>query len=103
MRVHPPLKMQEFVFDWMMYFSYFLLIVSSLGISAIAPTYSSYLDYYIRVYICLFLILRFNPLRQQYKFTNLDRKIAFSAGMFILTTTFLNEYLEGVKHIFLGH
>ena len=27
------------------------------------------------------------------QFTDLDRKIAFSAGLFILTTTTLNEYL----------
>jgi len=42
---------------------------------------------------------RFNPLREKYEFTELDRKIAFSAGAFILTTTALNQYLEQVKEI----
>jgi hypothetical protein len=29
----------------------------------------------------------------------LDRKIAFSAGLFILTTTALNQYLEKIKEL----
>jgi hypothetical protein len=40
---------------------------------------------------------RFNPLRTHYEFTDLDRKIAFSAGAFILTTTALNQYLVEFK------
>ena len=42
---------------------------------------------------------RFNPLRSEYEFTDLDRKIAFSAGAFILTTTALNQYLIQLKEI----
>jgi hypothetical protein len=68
-----------------------------MGLYEAAPKYLSYLDYYLRIYICLFLIIRFNPLRTRREFTNLDCKIAFSAGMFILTTTFLHEYLNKVK------
>jgi hypothetical protein len=40
---------------------------------------------------------RFNPLRGHYEFTDLDRKIAFSAGLFILTTTALNKYLTSAQ------
>jgi hypothetical protein len=64
-----------------------------------APKYLDIMDYYIRIYICLFLIWRFNPLRENYEFTKLDRKIAFSAGLFILTTTALNQYLEQLKEL----
>lgn len=86
-------KYQERIFDFIIYLTYALIILSSLGISEYAPKYISNLDYYVRIYICLFLIWRFNPLRTHYEFTNLDRKIAFSAGAFILTTTALNQYL----------
>jgi cytochrome c biogenesis protein CcdA len=88
---------QDRLFSIFIYTSYFLIIVSSLGLSQTAPKYLQYLDYYIRIYICLFLIWRFNPLRKYYEFTDLDRKIAFSAGVFILTTTALNQYLEQIK------
>ena len=42
---------------------------------------------------------RFNPLREKPEFTELDRKIAFSAGVFILTTTALNQYIVQFKEI----
>jgi len=90
-------KYQEYLFNIFIYISYILIVVSSLGLSETAPKYLSNLDYYIRIYICLFLIWRFNPLKSNYEFTELDRKIAFSAGLFILTTTALNEYVEIIK------
>lgn len=90
-------KWQEKIFNFVIYITYFLIILSSLELSQTAPKYLHTLDYYIRVYICLFLIWRFNPLRSQYKFTDLDRKIAFTAGLFILTTTALNQYLDEIK------
>ena len=81
------------ILNLVLYVSYGLIFVTSIGISQMAPKYLDSLDYYIRIYICLFLIWRFNPLRDKYEFTELDRKIAFSAGIFILTTTALNKYL----------
>lgn len=90
-------KFQERLFDIIIYTSYFLIILSSFGLSERAPKYLQSLDYYMRIYICLFLIWRFNPLRSSYEFTDLDRKIAFSAGLFILTTTALNKYLVHLK------
>lgn len=90
-------KAQERIFDFAIYFSYFLIIISSLGLSTLAPIYLDALDYYLKIYICLFLIWRFNPLRKIDEFTNLDAKIAFSAGVFILTTTALNQYLVNIK------
>jgi hypothetical protein len=90
-------KYQEQLFNLIIYASYFLIIVSALGLSESAPKYLANLDYYVRIYICLFLMWRFNPLRTHYEFTDLDRKIAFSAGVFILTTTALNQYLDSIK------
>jgi hypothetical protein len=91
-------KSQENLFDILIYISYFLIILSIFGISNTAPQYLNSLDYYVRVYICLFLIWRFNPFRTKYEFTDLDRKIAFSAGVFILTTTAINKYILYFKN-----
>lgn len=86
-------KTQELFFDLFIISSYILIVLSSVGFSQRAPKYLEMLDYYAKIYICLFLIWRFNPLRSHLTFTNLDRKIAFSAGLFILTTSALNKYL----------
>lgn len=85
---------QEYFFNLFIVLSYILIILSMTGLFKTAPKYLETMDYYIRIYICLFLIWRFNPFRTHYEFTNLDRKIAFSAGLFILTTTVLNEYID---------
>jgi len=86
-------KFQERIFDITIYISYALIILSYLGVSRYNPAFLDDINNYTRIYICLFLLWRFNPFRHLDKFTNLDRKIAFSAGVFILTTTVLNNYL----------
>jgi hypothetical protein len=90
------LKYQEYIFDLVLYTTYFLYILAALGLSATAPQHLSTLDYYTKMYVALFLIYRFNPLRDV-KFTSLDKKIAFSAGFFVFTTTALNQILESFK------
>lgn len=95
------LLFQEKLFDFSVYFFYFLLIISSIGLFYIESKYLDILQHYINTYICLFLLWRFNPLKKHFKFTNLDRKIAFSAGAIILTTTALNQYLKYFKDYFL--
>jgi len=89
---------QEKMFSIFVTVSYILIFVSFFGLSSSAAKYLDSLDYYVRIYICLFLLWRFNPLRKLDKFTDLDRKIAFSAGLFILTTTALNQYLNDITN-----
>ena len=88
---------QTIFFTFFVTLSYLLLFISALGISDKAIVYLNSASYYVKIYICLFLIWRFNPLRKHYEFTDLDRKIAFSAGVFILSTTALNKYIDMVK------
>jgi len=93
MKINNELYMiQDNFFNVFITISYILIFVSALVLSQSTPNFLTTLDYYVRIYICLFLIWRFNPFRK-IQFTNLDRKICFSAGLFILTTTALNQYL----------
>lgn len=80
---------QEVVFDIFIVLTYVLIFLYIIGISNSAITKLDTIDKYLRIYISLFLIYRFNPFRKNYEFTSLDRKIAFSAGLFIFTATFL--------------
>jgi hypothetical protein len=79
-------KIQENAYDFIIYLTYFLYFAVALGISATAPKYLDLVNYYTKIYISVFLILRFNPFRNV-KFTSLDKKIAFSAGVFVLFST----------------
>jgi hypothetical protein len=85
--------LQNKIYDIVVYITWFLYIIIALGLSANAPEYLDDLQYYVKLYVSLFLIYRFNPFRRV-KFTGLDAKIAFSAGVFLLATTAINSVLQ---------
>ena len=91
---------QNRMFDIVLYITYILYIAIALGISANAPEYLDALQYYMKLYVSLFLIYRFNPFRRV-KFTKLDAKIAFNAGLALFATSALNgvlkTYLDNLK------
>ena len=97
---------QNTSFTLIIFTFYILYAISILGLSRNAPQYIETLDTYVKIYICVFLIYRFNPLRTKIDFTELDRKIVFSAGLFILTTTAISsiakQYLDKAKTTLLG-
>uniref|UniRef100_A0A6C0JFG1 Uncharacterized protein n=1 Tax=viral metagenome TaxID=1070528 RepID=A0A6C0JFG1_9ZZZZ len=79
---------QELAFDFFITLSYILIILYVFGISYEAKRHLDIIDKYVKIYICLFLIYRFNPFKKNYECSNLDRKIVFSAALFMFTTTF---------------
>ena len=94
------IKFQEKIFGYIIFSTYLLYFIVLFGLSTQAPTYLSYLEVFIKIYVSLFLIIRFNPFTNT-KFTNLDRRIAFSAGLFIFSTSIISEliinYLDKIK------
>jgi hypothetical protein len=95
-------KVQEHIFDITFVIIYVLYFVIALGLSATAPKYLAFLDYYVKIYVYLFLIWSFNPFNKRRKFTSLDRKIALNAGIFVLfATTSVNKILiDYLKNMF---
>ena len=65
--------------------TYILYIGSFLGLlSTNTPQYITIIHNYIQIYVSLFLMYRFNPFRNKKEFSELDKKIAFTAGTFLL-------------------
>lgn len=91
---------QNRAFDVFIYTSWILYFLILIGVSVNAPSYLDSVDYYAKIYVSLFLLYRFNMFRK-ITFTDLDRKIVFSAGLFLFTTTALNQivtqYLDPIK------
>jgi hypothetical protein len=71
----------------------FFAISSYIGLGIAKPTIVNTLDYYLKIFLALYLLYRFNPLRKEFEFKELDRRVAFSAGVFIFTTTILSKIL----------
>jgi len=80
------------VFNSIIVITWILYIIIALGISANAPEYLDTLQFYVKIYVSLFLIWRFNPFRRV-KVNQLDVKIALSAGIFLLATTIVGKIL----------
>ena len=72
------------IYLYALYISYILYGLILLGLSASAPEYVKSLNAFLQIYVCLFLIYRFNPYAK-ISFTEFDRKIVFGAGIFLLT------------------
>ena len=67
-------------------------IALAVGMLSEEPVILGVIDYWIKVFVGLFLLYRFNPY-VHIKFTDFDRKVIFSAGMFMFVTTVVNSYL----------
>jgi hypothetical protein len=95
-------KFQETIFNIFIAISWLMILLTLTGVFNEYPDLFNYLSFYMKIYICLFLIWRFNPVtrllnKKPIIFTSLDRKIAFSAGLIVLNTTVISEYLYFVK------
>jgi len=82
--------------------SYILYACVLFGVVGGAPKYLELLKTCVSIYVCLFLIIRFNPFRKRPSFNELDRKIAYNAGIFILMTTGITSiaiYFKDIKQV----
>lgn len=91
-------KFHEFVFNSALYLSYFLYIIAYLQIGYYNPKYLDMLQMYMKYYVTLFLLIRFNPFTNN-TFTEFDRRVVFSSAIFLLTTTAFNEYAKQLDFV----
>jgi hypothetical protein len=73
-----------------------LYIIVSFGLSTMAPEYLSYLQQFLKIYVSLFLIYRFNDFRTVH-LTELDRKIGFNAGVLLIGSDIINYIVKNYK------
>lgn len=90
-------KIQDKSLDTILFITYIFYVSIALGVYFISPQYINLLHNIVKLYICFFLIYRFNPWRS-INCTYLDRRVAFTAGFFLLSTTIL----ENILHYFLS-
>ena len=64
------------------------------GLSRAAPQYLERVNNSLRTYVGLFLIVRYNPFVKIAKFSDFDREIIFSSGIFILLSSAFGNYIK---------
>lgn len=87
------MKYHEIVFDSALTLSYILYIVAFFRIRDYNPQYLDLLQEYMKYYVTVFLLIRFNPFIKS-QFTEFDRKVVFSSAIFLLTTTTFTQYAK---------
>jgi hypothetical protein len=83
---------QNTLFDIVNYITMFLLIISYVGAWKLAPSYAMTIRTGMQFYIAVFLIVRFNPYTKRCRFGELDRKVSYSAGIFLLLASSITRY-----------
>jgi hypothetical protein len=88
-------KIYQNVFLYGLNVSYILYFLAIIGVGSLAPQYLSVLRRFLKIYVGLLLIGLYNPFTyKDRKFTDIDRKLVFSAGIFLLLSTTLVSSLE---------
>jgi hypothetical protein len=86
---------REKLYNYAIYLWFILYALSIFGIYTKAPKYLLKLDFYLKLYIGGFLVIRYNPFFSFVgdKLESFDKKLIFSGGLFILLTTILTILL----------
>lgn len=85
-------SLQNILFDIALFIWYILLALTYFNAFQSAPYYLDLLNTILKIYISLFLMWRFNDLRDV-KFTRLDKKIVFNAAVYLFMSTVLMQFI----------
>ena len=87
-------------YTYLKYISYIFLFISSFGLSKYAPEYLDELNIFIKLFICGFLIYRFNPIFGTNTFDEFDKNIVFDSALYLLSTSLIINALEILQNRF---
>ena len=93
------MKTYETLYVYGKYLLYVLYLLTVLGIWSQAPQYLNSLEYFLQIFIGVLLIVLNNPITK-HKYSPIDKKLAFSAGFFLLASTTLNTFLRRLSNPF---
>lgn len=71
----------------LIYIFYFTLLI---GISVISRKTIGYINEFLKVIVCIFLLVRFNPFRKIRELKSIDSRIIFTSALIILSTSALS-------------
>ena len=76
----------ESVYMTILYSSYVLYFIAFTGILSLNPSYLSVLETFIKYYISIMLLIRFNPFVDR-KITKFDKKLVFTSALLLFIST----------------
>lgn len=92
-------KWHQKIFIYGLYLSYILYFFAISGVIYYNPKYLHNLETFIKYYVAIILLIRFNPFiaKENVKIdTDFDRRVGFSAGAFLLLSSSVIDYLKQI-------
>ena len=88
------LKLYENIFFIGIFVTYVLIISLIFGFAGNSTgEYLSTLNFFMKIYVCILIIYRFNPFVKS-KFTDFDKRLVFSSSIFLLSTVTIEEFFK---------
>jgi hypothetical protein len=98
----------NFELNFLIYLSFITkvtVILFIIGIFQNKPTFLLNFNFVVKLILAVFLIYRFNSYRKdKLRFTELDRKVCYSSGIYILVISFINlfdYYIDTIRSNFI--
>lgn len=82
------------IYKYTKYISIILIIITYTGIFYVNPEYIVIVHNFLLYYVCITLLIRFNPLIKQNtsaSYVEFNRSVAFTASLILLTTLIANN------------
>jgi hypothetical protein len=79
------------VYTFLSYSAYILYVVIYLGAWNKAPQYLDDINYYLKIFVGIVLVVTFNPI-VRFRPSSIHRNISFSAGLLLLTSTTFSTF-----------
>lgn len=99
------MKWYENIFFFGLVSTYLLITAIILGFGKDRSSYYlSTLNYFMKIYVCVLILLRFNPFVST-RFSEFDRRLVFTSALFLLSTITIEEimvYYEQANSIILN-
>ena len=86
-------KLTQKIYRVVMIITWISYITALYGVILFNPTYINALDSVTKMFVAIFLIIRFNPFTNALM-TKFDKQIALSAGIFLLFTSTLTATIK---------
>jgi len=88
------------IYTYLKYIFYILLIITIFTTNQYAPEFLDEINIVIKLFICIFLIYRFNPYFGTNNFDEFDKTIVFDSAFYLLSTTLIINFIEIFKKKF---
>ena len=96
------MKLSYQIYSTTTYILYTVYVLVFLGILSTVPDYLYLWNYIVQIGLCLFLMIRYHPFRNVYKFEKNDEKIIFNVAVLLfinlISVPFIIQYLESLKN-----